>query len=217
MFCFDFNNTAGRLGETGRKCKHFLHDLSCLTYSPHVIYCIFVALRCSFLLLSSSFTLAFFLLLTSYFPPLLLLLFYSSSPPTFILFFSCFFPPHHLLLSPIYSYFPPFLCFHQARRTGSIKPGTFKWNRSNSNSIISIDDQEHKEDFTIIEYFCILADSQGSVRTACLKLRSREYRSEIHFVCRNDCLDVKSLLLTIDGAEDFLAAEFERERDELML
>lgn len=108
------------------------------------------------------------------------------------------------------------------KRSSSIRKASFIRNKSSSlllteEQILNINDsKDRREDvFTVIEYFCILADTHGCVRTALVKMKSREYRSEIHFVCRNEYLDVKGFILTIDGAEEYLASELEKEKEEL--
>ena len=79
------------------------------------------------------------------------------------------------------------------------------------NTTTASKEQEKKnvfDSFTALEFFCILVDRKGSIKNSIKKLKNKEYRSEIHFVCNNEFINIKEFLFMIIGAEELFEENF---------
>ena len=65
--------------------------------------------------------------------------------------------------------------------------------------IVKSSSTEKQNRFTELEYFTVLVDNNSSVEKGLKKLGSREYRSEILFVCSTESIDVRTRYAAMVG------------------
>ena len=63
--------------------------------------------------------------------------------------------------------------------------------------------------FSMMEYFFILVDNNGSLEDSISKLKISNYRTEVHKFCEKEFLNIKNFLFMIIGAEELFEKHFE--------
>ena len=63
--------------------------------------------------------------------------------------------------------------------------------------------------FSMLEYFFILVDNNGSLKNSIRKLKFKEYRTEVHQICEKEFKNIKKFLFMIIGAQELFEKHFE--------